>query len=73
MIPGYVERTGPARFRLTCEQPLNLPNTGDRTADIASLTQTVNDTMERWIRARPEGWLWLHRRWPASSGPSRAA
>ncbi len=72
VIPGYVERTGPARFRLTCEQPLDLPDTGDRAADIASLTQTVNDTMERWIRAKPESWLWLHRRWPASSGPSPA-
>lgn len=69
VIPGYVERTGPARFRLTCEQPLDLPDTGDRTADVANLTQTVNDTMERWIRAKPEGWLWLHRRWPANSGP----
>ncbi len=64
VIPGYVERTGPARFRLTCEQPFVLPDTGDRTADIASLTQTVNDTLERWIRAKPESWLWLHRRWP---------
>lgn len=73
VIPGYVERTGPARFRLTCEQPLDLPDTGDRAADIASLTQTVNDTMERWIRAKPESWLWLHRRWPARSGPSPAA
>ena len=73
VIPGYVERTGPARFRLTCEQPLDLPDTGDRAADIASLTQAVNDAMERWIRAKPESWLWLHRRWPASSGPSRAA
>ncbi|MBV9758790.1 MAG: lauroyl acyltransferase, partial [Alphaproteobacteria bacterium] len=37
---------------------------GDRTADIATLTRAVNATLERWIRARPEGWLWLHRRWP---------
>lgn len=63
-IPAYVERTGPARFRVTCEPPLTLPDTGDRTADIASLTQTVNDTLERWVRAKPESWLWLHRRWP---------
>lgn len=71
VIPGYVERLGPARFRVICEPPFNLPDTGDRVADIASLTQDVNDTLERWIRAKPESWLWLHRRWPkASSGPS---
>ena len=73
VVPAYVERTGPARFRLTCEQPLDLPDTGDRAADIANLTQTVNDTLERWIRAKPESWLWLHRRWPkARSEPSPA-
>ncbi len=73
VLPSFVERLGPARFRVTCEPPLALPDTGDRTTDIASLTQTVNDTLERWIRAKPESWLWLHRRWPnARSGPSRA-
>ena len=73
VIPGFVERLGPARFRVTCEQPVLLPETGDRTADVAALTQTVNNTLERWIRAKPESWLWLHRRWPnASNGPSWA-
>jgi KDO2-lipid IV(A) lauroyltransferase len=24
----------------------------------------VNHQLERWIAARPEQWLWLHRRWP---------
>jgi len=64
VIPGYSERIGPARLRFTAEPPLDLPDTGDRTADIATLTRAVNATLERWIRARPEGWLWLHRRWP---------
>lgn len=64
VVPGHVQRVGPARFRLVCEEPLDLPDTGDRQADILAVTQAVNDRLERWIRARPEGWLWLHRRWP---------
>jgi KDO2-lipid IV(A) lauroyltransferase len=64
VIPAYSERIGPARLRFTAEPPLDLPDSGDRAADIATLTRTVNATLERWIRARPEGWLWLHRRWP---------
>jgi len=67
VIPAYVERLDPARFKVTCEPPLVLPDSGDRAADVAALTQTVNDTMERWIRAKPESWLWLHRRWPKAS------
>ncbi len=71
VIPGHVERLGPARFRLICEAPLTLPDTGDNRADQLSLTQTVNSTLERWIRERPESWLWLHRRWPARPGNAK--
>ncbi len=62
VIPGHVERVGPARLRLVAEAPLALPDTGDRQADILALTQAINDCLERWIRQRPESWLWLHRR-----------
>ena len=79
VIPAHVERLGPARLRIIVEAPLDLPATGDRAADIASLTGTVNATLERWIRGCPEGWLWLHHRWPRphesgyDSGHGRAA
>jgi Kdo2-lipid IVA lauroyltransferase/acyltransferase len=64
LVPGHIERLGPARFRLIVDAPLNLPDTGDRQGDIASLTATVNACLEGWIREHPESWLWLHRRWP---------
>ena len=64
VIPVHVQRTGPARFHVVVDPPLPLPNTGDRAADILTLTQAINDRLETWIRARPESWLWLHRRWP---------
>jgi len=67
VVPAYVQRLGPARFRLVCESPLTLPDTGDRQADILAVTQTVNDHLERWIRNQPESWLWMHRRWPKQS------
>jgi KDO2-lipid IV(A) lauroyltransferase len=64
LLPGRALRIGPARFRLVVEPPLALPASGDLHADIASLTQAMNDCLERWIREWPEGWLWLHRRFP---------
>ena len=64
LIPALAQRIGPARLRLVVEPALPLPATGDRKADIATLTQDVNDVLERWIRADPASWLWLHRRWP---------
>ena len=38
--------------------------TGDRQADILAATTRMNQVLERWVRARPQEWLWLHRRWP---------
>ena len=64
LVPAHVERLGPARLRLVVEPPMDLPDSGDRQADIASVTTAINATLERWIRARPGEWLWLHRRWP---------
>jgi KDO2-lipid IV(A) lauroyltransferase len=64
LLPGRALRIGPARFRLVVEPPLPLPASGNVRADIASLTQAMNDCLERWIREWPEGWLWLHRRFP---------
>jgi KDO2-lipid IV(A) lauroyltransferase len=64
VVPGYIQRLGPARLRLIVEPPMTLPDSGDRAADILALTRAVNLTLERWVRQRPESWLWLHRRWP---------
>ena len=53
VLPARVERLKGARFRLTIEPPLQLPNTRNRAADVATLTGSVNETFERWIRERP--------------------
>ena len=64
IIPGRVQRMGPARFRLIVDEPL-LPPAGMETQEaVALLTQTINDLLERWISERPAEWLWLHRRFP---------
>ena len=64
VIPVRVVRLGPARFRMVCEAPLVVGPTGSKRDDLYALTLAVNGTLERWIRADPASWLWLHRRWP---------
>jgi KDO2-lipid IV(A) lauroyltransferase len=64
VVPAHIQRLGPARLRLVIEAPMTRPETGDRQADIASLTIAINARLEAWIRDRPGEWLWLHRRWP---------
>jgi KDO2-lipid IV(A) lauroyltransferase len=64
ILPVRILRLGPARFRMICEPPLNIPQTGDRKADTYAILLAVNATLERWIREQPKSWLWLHTRWP---------
>lgn len=66
LVPVRTERIGPARFRVTVEAPREAVSTGSRAADIAANMTWVNGRIEAWVRARPEQWMWLHRRWGKS-------
>lgn len=67
ILPVHVERLGPARLRVVIEPVAYAQHTGDKVGDIAATTLWMNQTIERWVRARPGEWLWLHRRWPKNS------
>ena len=64
VVPARVERLRGARFRVTLYPPMELPDTGDKQADVLALMERVNRLFEEWIRERPEQWFWVHRRWP---------
>ena len=63
LVPVRVERTGPAHFRVTVEEPTPPVNTGDRNADILATTTWINDRISAWVIDRPDQWMWFHRRW----------
>ncbi len=62
--PMSVQRTKGARFKVVVHDPITVPRTGDRTADIESGVRLINRFMEDRIRERPEEWFWVHKRWP---------
>jgi KDO2-lipid IV(A) lauroyltransferase len=62
VIPFYVVREGPERHRATFLPPLDMPDTGDRRADIAEGTARCNALIESLIRKYPDQWWWAHRR-----------
>jgi len=63
VVPIRTERLRDARFRFTVLSRLEIADTGDAAADVLTVMTRVNAMIESWIRARPEQWLWLHRRW----------
>ncbi|WP_374516602.1 lipid A biosynthesis acyltransferase [Brevundimonas sp.] len=62
--PMSVVRLPGVRFRVTAHEPIELPRTGDRQADIAWGVQAVTSFVEDRVREHPVDWFWVHKRWP---------
>jgi len=57
MIPIYAERQeNGLDFAVTLEAPI-------AHGDARQMTQALNDSLAARVRARPEQWFWVHRRW----------
>ena len=62
-VVGLWPRLGPdGRHHLDVE-PLDLGVPEDRDAAIEAITQASQDWLSAKVRAHPDGWWWLHRRW----------
>jgi KDO2-lipid IV(A) lauroyltransferase len=59
-------------YELVYEAPIEVDASADREAEIRRLTQIIAARTEAWIRARPEQWLWMHRRWKTQPAEARA-
>jgi Kdo2-lipid IVA lauroyltransferase/acyltransferase len=60
---AYVVRLPGGRFRIVLTPPLELPRDAEGRIDIAQAMQVMTSMVEGWVRANPEQWLWMHRRW----------
>jgi KDO2-lipid IV(A) lauroyltransferase len=63
VYPARCVRLPGGRFRLEIEKPLKIPKNANGSVDVTQLTQDVNDCVAKWVREKPEQWLWLHKRW----------
>jgi Kdo2-lipid IVA lauroyltransferase/acyltransferase len=61
--PMSIERLTGARYRCVIHPPIEVPDTGDRTADVEAGVVAINAFLEARVRERPGEWWWLHRRW----------
>jgi len=50
-------------LKMDIEGPVPFPSEGTRDEKIAAHTATLTRLIEERIRANPDQWLWLHRRW----------
>ena len=64
-LPLYaarVMRLPNAHFSVRIE-PVEVPRTDDRDADVETATAALQARFEEFIREAPEQWMWAHRRW----------
>ncbi len=63
LVPSHTELRPDGQYALVYEPPLVWASDGARDADLAAITQELARRTEAWVRATPEQWLWMHRRW----------
>ena len=71
ILPLFIVRAGLPGHHVIHMLPeflLQFPH-ADAAANLAHNTQRLNDLVEAWVRAYPEQWLWVHRRWRAHERP----
>jgi Kdo2-lipid IVA lauroyltransferase/acyltransferase len=72
IVPVRIERLNGTRFRFTVLPPLTLNDTRDTADNVRTTLARITAVIEEWIVARPEQWLWLHRRWPREAAQAPA-
>jgi len=65
MQPLSVVRLPGVRFRVTAHEPIAVPDTGDKAADVLAGVQAANRFVEDRVREHPVDWFWVHKRWPS--------
>ncbi|HAK93736.1 MAG TPA: hypothetical protein DCM87_01685 [Planctomycetes bacterium] len=63
IVPAFVRRIGPARYEFDICEPIRLPPGEPGDEEIAADLTRLMKLLDARILARPEEWLWCHRRW----------
>lgn len=63
IVFGLTFREGVDHHRLVIEPPMDVTEGEDRERTIRTHLERLSRLLEAGIRARPDHWFWLHRRW----------
>jgi len=63
VVPAFIRRVGLDRHEIILGDEIPLVNTGDKEADVKTNTQAYTKAIEDFVRAYPDQWFWMHRRW----------
>src|SRR5262245_59696660 len=75
VLPAFGMPLPGGRYRFVYERPVDPPLDGTPES-IRDFTQRCSDRIEAYVRAHPDLWLWVHRRWRdtgAAAGAERTS
>src|SRR5271154_1728706 len=64
VVPGFLSWDDALqKYRLRFEPAVELARSGDEEADVIENTARFTQVIEAYVRAHPDQWLWVHKRW----------
>ncbi|MBI4012899.1 MAG: lysophospholipid acyltransferase family protein [Candidatus Rokubacteria bacterium] len=63
VVPAFIHRLADGEHQATLEPAVSLVRTGQLDHDVEVNTARFTEVIERHVRAHPEQWFWVHRRW----------
>jgi Kdo2-lipid IVA lauroyltransferase/acyltransferase len=64
VVPGFLLWDASSRkYRLRFAPAVELSRSNDEEADVRENTQRFTRVIEEFVRAHPDQWLWVHKRW----------
>jgi KDO2-lipid IV(A) lauroyltransferase len=72
VIPVFALPLPHGRYRFIYEHPVDPPRS-DTPDAVRDFTQRCTDVLEMYVRAHPDLWLWMHRRWRNADAQNRAS
>lgn len=64
VLPGFaVWQKEKKRYLLKICEPLEIPAGDDANENVKILTQAMTAKVEEFVRAYPDQWMWIHKRW----------
>jgi Kdo2-lipid IVA lauroyltransferase/acyltransferase len=67
LVGAFMVRDG-AGYRLFVEEPIRTRRLESRASSYRHYTQSVSDTIGKYIREYPDQWFWAHKRWGKPKG-----
>jgi len=69
LLPLVILREGRSRHRIVIHEPIPpRPDAPEREEEVRRLTLAWTAVLEKEIAARPDQWVWYHRRWQTTPG-----